>query len=641
MTGYAADSNAQAVVLGDYGSINVADNWDTEYERHRRIKLFSEAGYGLATVSLTYFAGRDGQRVHDIEGQTFVTDPGGRVRRVELDRKSVFEEDLEGDRKRVTFTLPALEPGAVVEYRYKITAGSPLQVPRWYFQAEEPVLWTELRFQHPQDLAYAFITQGNPDFTVETQQEGLRPGIKTRLYRWVATEVPALREERYMTTLEDFIQKIDIQLVEYYRPGFGATPFLKTWEQVAEELGDHQDFGRRLRVGGDVRRQAEALTAGIEGARDKARAIHDFVRGSIVWDGTHRVFAEHRLEDVLDAKRGSSAEVNLLLVALLREAGLDAEPALVSTRTNGRIVRQYPLILQFDHVLAAAKLDGRTDLMDATDPLRPMDLLPVDVLGGEAWVVGQQAWVAVPGDRSEYHVRIEADLLPDGTLSGTLLSEHSGYAALQARHHLRDLGAESFVTDHLVDDVPGIEVGDVAITGQDEHEAPLVTTVSFTVPAYAQAVGDLVLVNPLVTMRTDENPFKLRERTYPVDFAYPFASSYEAVIDLPDGVEADEVPGDALLLLPVRGGGYERTVTVEDGALRVAAQMQINRPVFEANLYAGLKRFFDRSVAADEETVVLKRVAGPSGGEGPAMGTSEETTEQSTETAGQSTGADE
>lgn len=610
MTEYPADPDAQAVILGDYGFIEVRDNWEVDFERHRRIKLLSEAGYDLATVSLTYFAGRDGQRIGKIKGQTFVPEPGGGSRRIKMDKDAIFEEDLEGDRKRITFTLPALEPGAVVEFRYTISSKSPVQIPRWYFQEEEPVLWSEVRLHHPQDLAYTFITQSNPDFTVQTQEEGVRAGGKTNIYRWVATDVPALREERYMTTLEDYVQKIDIQLVEYYRRGVGVVNFLKTWEQVAEELDENTSFGRKLRVGGDVRRQAESLTAGLSTPAEKARAIYDHVRSTVAWDDSYRAFADRRLDEVLDVQRGSSAEINLLLVALLREAGLEAEPALASTRGHGRVIQQYPLVSQFNHVLAAVKLGGRWQLADATDPLRPMEILPVDVLGGEAWLVGDRStWLPIEAVRSEHHVRIAADLLPDGTLTGTLHAERSGYAGLRARRKLQDDGAEGYATDYLLDDITGAEMGDVSITGQDEHDAPLVADVAFTVPGYAQTVGDLLLVNPLVTMRTGENPFKLARRAYPVDFAYPSASTYEAEITLPAGVEVDEVPRNALVLLPVRGGGYERTVEVEDGVLRVEAMAQIRRPVFEPHLYGDLKEYWDRSVAADEEVVVFKQAS--------------------------------
>lgn len=162
-----------------------------------------------------------------------------------------------------------------------------------------------------------------------------------------------------------------------------------------------------------------------------------------------------------------------------------------------------------------------------------------------------------------------------------------------------------YVTGHLLEDVPGIEIGEAKVMEPEDSDGPVVIEVAFTVPDYAQRAGNLLLVRPLMTMRTDENPFKLERRTYPVDFAHPFLTRYSATITLPDGYAVDEVPRDALLLLPVRGGAYERTVTAEGNTLQIDASMQVRQTVYEPNLYGDMKRFFDNAVAADAETIVL------------------------------------
>ncbi|MEP0548139.1 MAG: DUF3857 and transglutaminase domain-containing protein [Rhodothermales bacterium] len=607
MTEYPADLDAAAVIVGDIGEATVSSQWEVRFERHRRVKILSEAGYELGTVSLTYFAEDGLERVSNIKGQTFVREPNGDVRRVKLDKGSIFHEDLPGGRKRVTFTLPALAPGAVVEFQYRVDAESPFYIPRWYFQDEEPTLYSAFEVESPGTLAYTFITQGNPDFVERSEEQGVRTDGKTSHRRWAVANVPALREERYMTTLEDHIQKIDAQLVQYYRSGHGAVDVLKTWPQLAKDLEDATDFGRKLRVDSRVKEQAAALTVGLTSNEEKARALYDFVRASVVWDGRRNAFPDRELSDVMASKRGTSSEINLLLTAMLREAGLPAQPALLSTRDHGRVIRIYPLLTQFNSTVAAYKQGGRWHLLDATDPLRPMEMLPFDALGGEAWLVSDNEWVTTRSETGEHAVHVEAALSPDGTLSGTLRSERHGYSALRARQQVQELGAEAYAAEHLVDEIAGVETHGVTVSGQDDDTQPLVTELAFTVPGYGQAVGDLMLVNPLLLMRTDENPFKLPSRSYPVDFGYPFKATYEAEITMPEGYVVDEVPPAALLLLPVRAGGYERTVKVEDGVLHVEAETQFNRAVFEPNLYDGLKSFYDKSVAADAETVVLTR----------------------------------
>lgn len=607
MTSYPGDPEAHAVVLGDHGEARVERDGSIRFKRHRRVKILDEGGYDFADVSLTYNSEDNYQRVDKIQGQTFVLQPDGKVRRVTLDRGSIFTEDIGRDRKRVTFTLPALEPGAVVEFRYEVTTKSPLRMPDWYFQDEEPVLYSEFEMEHPTSLAYTIVTSGNPDFDEYSDQEkGLSFDGDVKRYRWVTTRVPALREERYMTTLDDYIQKLEIQLAEFYRPGIGAERVLKTWEQLTAELLDNVSFGRKLNASRTVRQEALAVTDGLTSPQEKAEAIYDYVRSTVVWDGAYRTFADRDLRDVLQSKRGTSAEINLLLVALLREAGLPAAPAILSTRGHGRILRAYPLVSQFNYTTAAVKRGGRWHLLDATDAVRPARLLPVRALNEQALVIAEAPeWVAVTPEGSTHEVAVEAALQADGALVGTLRSEADGYGAVDARGLLREQSTMDYVTGHLLGDVPGIEIGEARLLEPEDPDGPVVIEASFTVPEYAQRAGNLMLVRPLMTMRTDENPFKLERRTYPVDFAHPFQTRYSASISLPEGYAVDEVPRDALLLLPVRGGAYERTVTAEGDTLHISASMQVRQTVYGPNLYGDMKRFFDNAVAADAETVVL------------------------------------
>ena len=123
-----ADSNATAVILSDVGEMYVDRRGDLRFERHKRIKLLSEAAYDeYGTVDI-YFTSEDrAERVKDVEGHTFILDDSGEVQRIELDSDDVFEEEVTESTSKVTFTLPNLEPGAVIEYKYEMRSDNPLQ----------------------------------------------------------------------------------------------------------------------------------------------------------------------------------------------------------------------------------------------------------------------------------------------------------------------------------------------------------------------------------------------------------------------------------------------------------------------------------------------------------------------------------
>lgn len=108
MTHYAPDSSAAAVILGDFGYAYFEDDGDLIFERHTRVKILTAGGYGWGDVSIPYFAEDKTQRVRDVEAQTYHLGPDGRAVTTALGRRDVFDEDVDGQWKRLRFTLPAL-----------------------------------------------------------------------------------------------------------------------------------------------------------------------------------------------------------------------------------------------------------------------------------------------------------------------------------------------------------------------------------------------------------------------------------------------------------------------------------------------------------------------------------------------------
>lgn len=645
---YAPDTNAVALVLGDEGRVRFRRNANVTLERHRRVKVFTPAGYDVATVSLVYRP--SSQDLRKVQGQTFVRGADGRTRRVKLDGDEIFEEDLEGGLRRVRFTLPGLAPGAVFEYRYTLESESPFLFPDWTFQGTIPTRWSAFEAEVPRYFEYVRFVQGNPAFAVEEiREEPLdldemrreagftvnphRPGrlragaisanekryeTHVNTYRWVAEDVPALTEEPYVTTIDDYFQRIEFQFAAYYDEYGIPKPVLRSWEELAEELRDHDDFGREIQPSGDVRRQADALGLDTLNAAARAVAVYDFVRKGIAWDERYTVFADDDVDDVLEQKRGSSAEVNLLLTALLRAAGVDAFPVLVSTRSHGQVLLAYPQYSQFNHVVTLVLAGGQGFLLDATDPFRPAGVLPTDALNGSGWLVTDDAqrWIGIaPTAQTGTTIFIDGALSADGTLRGELSARLVGYAAFDVRKELEEGGD---ATDEAFDETPAaLTFSDVDVDGADDDGA-LTVRATFEEPGRGQAIAHLLTFNPIALDAFDENPLSRPERTYPVDFAYPYTASYNADIALPAGYAVDELPEPVTASLPENAARYRRTFEMKDGKLRVQRQLTVGRARFEPEEYDALRAFFADVVAGDAATVVLVKADGASSDAGDA-----------------------
>ena len=221
-----AQDSAAAVVLCDYGVAHVDivnGHLESVLERTTRIKILKKSGYEWATVEIPLIG--TGQRL-TFKGFTYNL-TGGSVEQVKLENDGKFVEELVRDVRIRKFTLPKVREGSVLEYSYSITSmGSP-ELPDWQFQYGIPVRWSEFRASYPSMFDYKTILEGYLPLAVREQQEN----SNSWAYRWAMKDVPALRREPYITTMKDYLARLNLELASYVVPGVGGQNLTGTWEK--------------------------------------------------------------------------------------------------------------------------------------------------------------------------------------------------------------------------------------------------------------------------------------------------------------------------------------------------------------------------------------------------------------------------
>jgi transglutaminase-like putative cysteine protease len=651
MTTYPPDSNATAVVLFDYGRTRFLNNGELEFRRHTRIKILSEGGYDEGTVKIPFYS-RDGlENVVGVKGQTIVPTDDGSSKRYKLKNGSVYEEDIDGSYERVRFTLPRLTPGAVIEYSYKVKSESFRFLRSWAFQRDEPTLHSEYVTTIPDLLDFEALKQGERSFDVSQTEpstwwyRGSR--VSAKKYRWVMEDVPALRPEPFMTTLVNHRAEITFQLRALLnRNGGVAKRYMGSWPDLADDLLSSNDFGRELDRGGDLARRAKVLAEGLGTKEAQLQSIYDFVRSKMRWTGEQQIWLENNLGKVFRTQKGSSAEINMLLVAMLRHAGFEAHPVLISTRDHGRPTTVYPFLRQFNDVIAAVRHEDDWKLLDATDPLRPMGLLPERALNGQGWLVRRETptWIPIKPKGAERKVLVTAQLEADGALSGTVTVTDKGYRALEARRTLREHGAEHLVRNDFFDNLDGVSLSDVTASNPETVARPLRTKVTFELPRYVQQSGDFFYLNPMLINRTTENPLRSPKRTFPVDFAHPRQWTYTFSLRLPDGYTVKEHPENTKVSLPDDSGTMTRIMQVRNGRVSMRFTFELDRFRYAVKEYESLRSLYSRLASAHAQQLVLKRkkaspaASGPSSEDPSSSQTSSESTSSGSSSAESSSG---
>ncbi len=261
------------MILYEAGSthfIGNNSNWFSYvYTCTRRIKIINKKAFGLATIKLPlYVDGDDAEVLSDVKAVTYNLD-NGIVSSAEIDKSSIFSE-VEGENNILKkFTLPALKEGCIIEYKYTITSPYEFRMPSWKFQSRTyPVLWSEYQVSIPTTLTYAFIKQGVDSFFINKAWEGketysinkeatdqdnflksnLLPVIATTVnHRWVEKDAKPLNPESYISSSDNYIDKIEFQLSSTYN-GQDKSTVLNTWESLSAYFAEKKILYRLFRV---------------------------------------------------------------------------------------------------------------------------------------------------------------------------------------------------------------------------------------------------------------------------------------------------------------------------------------------------------------------------------------------------------
>lgn len=364
---YDKDTAASAVVLGDYGRSYysyIRNDFQVNLERHVRIKILKKAGYELGNIRVPLWkSGMTKEETLDIKGFTYNLE-NGKIVKAKLEKDAIFQEKVNENLNMKTFTMPAIKEGSVIEYSYTVQSEFYYILPEWEFQRHIPVVWSEYRATVPEFFIFKQYSQGYEPYHIHTQDEGREsfpvrfggqnvagagfggntrtPGsiemveARTTKYRWVMKDVPALQEEPYITTIKDYVAKIEFEITG---TKFGAVPqtFRQTWAALSKSLLEREDWGRQLNRTGFVKAEIQGIKAKYTDLAERAAAICAFVKKTMKWNGMEQLYPGSTLKKAYENQSGNSADINLLLIAMLREAGIEANPVILSTRSHGRV----------------------------------------------------------------------------------------------------------------------------------------------------------------------------------------------------------------------------------------------------------------------------------------------------------------
>lgn len=611
---YPLDSSAVAAILIDDGKATVfssSDNYGHLFKHYRRIKLFKKAGFEWADVRIPYYSYQRTEQIISIRAR--ITLPNGVY--YELSPEDFHREQSSERWSALTFAFPKVEEGAVLEYSYDLSSNHMMELKPWYFQASIPVRYSQLRVDNESRFSYATLFEPGTDMERETLPDGStafvrgenRILISEGLYKM--ENAPAIRKEAFVTTMDDYRTRIRFQLSEAVYPNGQQVRYLDSWESAARRLYEEPSFGHHYRKGRyykQLLRAAAPHWSGMDTEWEKAQAIYDFLSEHIRWDGQFRSFPRKQPDESFEQKSASSAELTLALLALLREAGIEAVPVLTSTRSHGKMAVQYPIIDQFNHVMAMVKIEGKGFVLDMPGAGLPMGLLHPESLNGMGWMMDPDgpSWIIITPQHASRFAKYSLEAIPEGILQGSITCRFENYDALREREALATLSGSQHWANRLGADLSIQRITYKGLKGSSQGvEAELEARLSSSI----LTANDFIYLSLPYLSDFKENPFRLEQRTYPVEMPYPLQERLVLEVKIPEGYEVKSIPEQLQLELPGGGASFSFIAGTREGRIKVAVNLLVEKTRYKPEEYAALKAFFRQVADKLNEQLVLEK----------------------------------
>jgi hypothetical protein len=426
--------------------------------------------------------------------------------------------------------------------------------------------------------------------------------------KWVMKDVPAMKEEIFTSSIDNHLSRIEFQMAGRKFPEMPYVDVMGSWSKLSLELLKDKEFGFAFQDPNEWLLPALAsLKPEGKTPIEKAKDIYRYVQSTVSNKGIRGIYLSQTPKQTFSAKKGYVPDINLLLTLMLKQAGLNAFPVLLSTRANGVASADYPLVHQYNYVITKLELDNKSYYLDASSPHLGFAKLPSYCYNGPGALID-----IISGLERLYPDSLSEDKTTNIILfndknkwKGQLTSNLGYYESIGIKEDITEKGKEWY-HKKIVDSYTGEYTAEnVNFKSLDENEKPLLVEYAINIDRGENA--NIVYFNPMIKEGLKENYFKALERTYPIEFPFKMNEMYNINIEIPEGYTVDEMPKSTRVLLNDKEGSFEYIMTKSGNYISLRSQIKINKTFFSSEDYESIKGFFDFVVKKHAEQIVFKK----------------------------------
>ncbi|MDR3668076.1 MAG: DUF3857 and transglutaminase domain-containing protein [Ignavibacteriaceae bacterium] len=517
-----------------------------------------------------------------------------------VEEGSTFYSDM----KNVKFTFPAIEKNCIIEYEYTKSKLHPFRTDVWYIHDNMPTLFNKYSLSVPKILLLSEINGGagwnwnykaynyaldNPE--VDDQKAIKDMGKAKIINTWILRNIEPMKEEEMMPAVQNHIGYVKF-----------ADSDWKKWDDISKWYYKEL-FEPRLIVSSEIKDLAQKLTGDIENKTEKVRKLYDYVKNLRYVSISLGVGSIQPSEpaDILKRQYGDCKDKSILLISLLKAAGIESQPVLVLTSDEGTLDPYFPS-WNFNHMIVKATVSSKESYwLDATAKYTPFGKLPwpcqdinVLVLNSD-YTSGIERTLSSDLKDNVRYITLNMDLKNDGTVAYDVELKYYGDDNSYIRYRLEDKTdkeLKEYCKSLIADDFTNAVIQKCDLSDIDSLKTSYSLKFHGTAGNIMQNQSDLVLVS--------SDPFKFFENTswlikdkreFPIKFDYPFILNKSIIINLPQGYSVRNLPGK--VNQNIANMNYSKEISSSGNAINLNEKFRMSNSLVQPSKYQETRQFFE------------------------------------------------
>jgi Domain of Unknown Function with PDB structure (DUF3857) len=612
-----ASHGANAMIL--YRASDVSEkyvNTDGAYiSNYYRIKIFTQQGTDQGNVELPFF--KDAADIRDLRARTIK--PDGSI--VNFTGKP-FEKTivkLSGEKFLAkTFTLPDVQPGCIIEYKYK------LQYKPNYLYNENWVLSSDLYTREGHFSIYPY-SSSYENFPLYFRQFGLSTKATPErkpdgTYQLTVHDISGIEDEAYMPPVRTIQARVEFYHLDENSPSNETQDHFwarneKKWDDEIEHFINkknvlEQEVSRIVSPSDSPEVKLRKIYARVQ----QFRNLSEETEKSEKEQKQENLKKNSNVEDMLHHGYAYGRDMNYLFIGLTRAAGFDSAEVLVAPRDRNFFYPQLQDTSELGADVVWVRAGTQEYYLDPASTYYPFGVLPWNETHTQGLRLGKKAndVVSIPLPSSDDATLVrhaELSLDGDGLATGKLTVDFTGQNAALWRDeiHLQDdTGRKKSLEDEIKTWLPAGSTFELAkIDSLDKTEMPLHVEGTVKLPAFGSAVGRRIIIPATIFFAPEDKAFQSTIRHNAVYFSFPNEVIDDVKFQGPAGYKVETLP-PAKVLKPGAVVGYEISASQQGSVAEVKRSLIINGLMFPVEYYASLRSFFNTVKSNDEVQIVLQ-----------------------------------